>query len=505
VQSEGSPKGSREGGREGAAGARAGRLESLDENRENQVSIFSILHITGSCKQGLVMMAFAVVAVVAIVKGFTVSGVHGGASMAKYRLGRAAPSLCRACLSQRAIVGHVRGNVDKGCRMLATCVRCNTVLVSIGSGEIHELNMATFSKVSTIRAEMFTDDPRAGTITASTDAMRLSLQVTPQPSSLSPQPTAYLQRQPHGICVARLRIERSRGCYTVVERVQHSWRCDTGVQTATCSHSMQRNLPSASLERDTTQDTKIQTLCPRPLLPLKHISATPTQQMPDAVTVLAVKRGSNSALCWRGLKASYVGEALRLYVGEALRPLAPTLHPSPDTTPHTRHRSPLNPAPWTRNPTRRYLTPLPPYPPPNPGHRVRAEEARRRSTVKRELFKDAFRSYASSALTEITAIDTISLNEIRTFIKDMRFSTRVIIKLAQIYHTTLNSASMFEDGRRVDGGAEESQGEFDDEDQELGPAKFVEFVIHLSQEQIPGKDNIARKVQMMLNTMQGHA
>ena len=100
--------------------------------------------------------------------------------------------------------------------------------------------------------------------------------------------------------------------------------------------------------------------------------------------------------------------------------------------------------------------------------------------------------------------DTISLNEIRTFIKDMRCSTRVTIKLAQIYHTTLNSASMFEDGRRVDGGAEESQGEFDDEDQELGPAKFVEFVIHLSQEQIPGKDNIARKVQMMLNTMSRH-
>ena len=107
VQSEGSPKGSQEGGRGGAADARAGGLESLDENRENQVSIFSILHITGSCEQGLMVMAFAVVAVVAVVKGFRVSGVYGGASMAKYRLSRAAPSLCRACLSQRAVAGHV--------------------------------------------------------------------------------------------------------------------------------------------------------------------------------------------------------------------------------------------------------------------------------------------------------------------------------------------------------------------------------------------------------------
>ena len=89
----------------------------------------------------------------------------------------------------------------------------------------------------------------------------------------------------------------------------------------TCSHSIHRTpppilfispccclprrmmagiLPCATRERDTTHDTKIHSLCPRPLLPSKHISATPTQQMPDAATVLAVN-----------------GDQTRLYIGEA--------------------------------------------------------------------------------------------------------------------------------------------------------------------------------------------
>jgi len=63
-----------------------------------------------------------------------------------------------------------------------TCFVCssaqgtNTVLVALGSGEIHEMNIATFKKVSTIRSERFEDDPRAGNISAKTNAMRLSLQ-----------------------------------------------------------------------------------------------------------------------------------------------------------------------------------------------------------------------------------------------------------------------------------------------------------------------------------------
>jgi len=40
----------------------------------------------------------------------------------------------------------------------------------------------------------------------------------------------------------------------------------------------------------------------------------------------------------------------------------------------------------------------------------------------------------------LQALDKISLFEIRSFVKDMRCSTRVTIKLPQIFHTTLNSA-----------------------------------------------------------------
>jgi hypothetical protein len=36
----------------------------------------------------------------------------------------------------------------------------NTVLVALGSGEIHEVNIATYTRVSTIRSELFEDDPR---------------------------------------------------------------------------------------------------------------------------------------------------------------------------------------------------------------------------------------------------------------------------------------------------------------------------------------------------------
>ena len=36
----------------------------------------------------------------------------------------------------------------------------NTVLVALGSGEIHEVNIATYKRVSTIRSELFEDDPR---------------------------------------------------------------------------------------------------------------------------------------------------------------------------------------------------------------------------------------------------------------------------------------------------------------------------------------------------------
>ena len=39
------------------------------------------------------------------------------------------------------------------------------------------------------------------------------------------------------------------------------------------------------------------------------------------------------------------------------------------------------------------------------------------------------RTYASSALTEITSLDSLSLNELRAFVKDMRCSTRVVMKL----------------------------------------------------------------------------
>ena len=83
--------------------------------------------------------------------------------------------------------------------------------------------------------------------------------------------------------------------------------------------------------------------------------------------------------------------------------------------------------------------------------------------AKRVVIKDAFRSYASSALTEITALDKISIGEIRTFVKDMRFSSRVTIKLPQIFYTTLNSAVLFSDGRPMRG-EEESMGACDNDD-----------------------------------------
>ena len=44
-------------------------------------------------------------------------------------------------------------------------------------------------------------------------------------------------------------------------------------------------------------------------------------------------------------------------------------------------------------------------------------------------YADVFRTYASSALTEITSLDSLSLNELRAFVKDMRCSTRVVMKL----------------------------------------------------------------------------
>eukprot|EP00802_Teleaulax_amphioxeia_P015471 Tamp_15562.p1 GENE.Tamp_15562~~Tamp_15562.p1 ORF type:complete len:374 (-),score=95.04 Tamp_15562:287-1408(-) len=122
--------------------------------------------------------------------------------------------------------------------------------------------------------------------------------------------------------------------------------------------------------------------------------------------------------------------------------------------------------------------------------------------AKRVLIKDAFRSYASSALTEITALDKISLGEIRTFVKDMRCSTRVSLKLPQLFYSTLHSHTMFADGR-ASRGAEEDSGAVDDDD-ELGLAKFVEILVRISKEQIAGKDQIARKVQMLLNTMSRH-
>jgi hypothetical protein len=123
---------------------------------------------------------------------------------------------------------------------------------------------------------------------------------------------------------------------------------------------------------------------------------------------------------------------------------------------------------------------------------------------KRVLIKDAFRSYASSALTEITSLDKISLVEIRSFAKDMRCSTRVTVRLAQIFHTTLISATL-QDGRvhREDDHHDESDFK-DDDERELDLAKFIEFIIRVSREQIAGKDNVARKVQMMLNTMSRH-
>lgn len=123
---------------------------------------------------------------------------------------------------------------------------------------------------------------------------------------------------------------------------------------------------------------------------------------------------------------------------------------------------------------------------------------------KRVLVKDAFRSYASSSLTEIAALDKISMGEIRTFVKDMRCSTRVTIKLPQIFYTTLNSATLFAEGRSMRG-EEDSVGAYeDDDDSELGMAKFVEFIIRVSREQMIGKDNLAKKLQMMLNTMHRH-
>jgi len=111
----------------------------------------------------------------------------------------------------------------------------------------------------------------------------------------------------------------------------------------------------------------------------------------------------------------------------------------------------------------------------------------------RVLLKDLFRTYASSSLTQVNSLDTMEIDEFRVFCKDNRCSQRALSKLPQIF-ATANSHS--EDGN-------------DDKDNNpsdgLVLAEFVECIVRVAREQIPGKDHLPKKLQMFLQNVQRHS
>ena len=109
--------------------------------------------------------------------------------------------------------------------------------VAVGSGDIHELNISTFKKVSTIRSEVFETDPRAGKITAQTNAMRLSLIPVPDAATVmvtNRQKTRLIVGEASGA----LQMWRLKGCEPLqafkVRRFQGHMRA---VVNITCSPS----------------------------------------------------------------------------------------------------------------------------------------------------------------------------------------------------------------------------------------------------------------------------
>ena len=479
----------------------------------------------------------------------------------------------------------------------------STVLVSQGSGDIHEMNMETRSKVSTVRAEIFHDDPRAGNMTEKTDPARLSLRDIPDAATVmavNANNTRLFVGEASGALqmwrltsiepLSMTKMRRFQGHLRAVVNISFSPSTDTGLWVTAGGEGSVRiwtrsgksihvvspkvvptswtpwltsatdkrtqmsslNLPdegprdedgahgnSENLERamsdvswaseemeqsemveveeEDEEDVEEETVpfhvrCP-PFVPKSLTSkGVPGGAATTMVPMLSNDDSSPRAGSVRsGARVGKSGGRVE-YNNQNLIHTLDSMHLEACqqvsaevkwklATLETRHAGLYKGV--AAFPTACIFSDL--LPPGNSAEDkiVRLEEecaVIEALNQKRVLIKDAFRTYAASMLTEITSLNTVSMGEVRSFIKDMRCSTRVSIKLAQIYHATLTSSQLVESEGEEDGAA----ATVNDEDKELGLAKFVEFIVRVSKEQVIGKDNLAKKVQMFLNTMARH-
>lgn len=115
----------------------------------------------------------------------------------------------------------------------------------------------------------------------------------------------------------------------------------------------------------------------------------------------------------------------------------------------------------------------------------------------RVMIKDSFRTYASLALTQVNCLDTMSVTEMRVFLKDNRCSQRVLSKLNGIF-TLSNRIDKAQDMSSKNDPGDSGAGE-------LVLAEFLECLVRLAREQIPGKDHLPKKVAMFLQSVARHS
>lgn len=91
----------------------------------------------------------------------------------------------------------------------------------------------------------------------------------------------------------------------------------------------------------------------------------------------------------------------------------------------------------------------------------------------------------------------MELNEFRAFCKDTRCSQRALSKLSAIFQTANQHAKAHSGARptRSQEGAAEG----------LLLAEFMECIVRVAREQIPGKDYLPKKLQMFLLNVARHS
>ena len=118
----------------------------------------------------------------------------------------------------------------------------------------------------------------------------------------------------------------------------------------------------------------------------------------------------------------------------------------------------------------------------------------------RILIKDLFRTYAALSISQIDMLNTIQLDELKSFLKDNRCSQRALAKIGTIFQIA-NRTNVDEPAEAQQLGSAKLE---ENPDNGLVLAEFIEVLVRVAREQHPGKDHLPKKLGMFMQNVMRH-